>query len=101
MADLTHGSSNEISHGRTLSVGKGIADGLRGGDRERQSITESHVSDYEQARRKGERLRDGMIYELTRDRRERPDPSSDCRWYERGRQIGNELRDDISEAQRS
>lgn len=95
------GINDEISHGRTLAVGRGVADGLLGGCRERQNVSESHKPDYEQARIEGERLRDGMIYELTRDRRKKAASSSDCLWYERGRKIGNELRDQISEAQRS
>ena len=101
MKNLELGSSDEISHGRTRSVGRGVADGLLGECREQENIPESHRSDYEEARRKGEKLRAGMIYELTRDRRTNPAPLNDCRWYERGREIGNQLRDQISEAQRS
>lgn len=101
MPSLSFNGSHEFSHGRSLSVGKGVADGFEGERSSLSSIREDHREAYELGYETGERLKAGMLYELMRDRRNSEVASQDeSGSYQLGREIGNYLRDRISDAER-
>ena len=98
MAGLKLDGSDELSHGRALSARKGVADGLQGDTSHESDIRPDHKKAYLLGRESGQSIRQGIVDEITWDRRGTPPPHPQGAGYLLGRRFGECLAKKIAEA---